>query len=530
METSNTPTGNIANPVASKINRHTANAVGKLTVGIIDDGQAYAYVADSRNRIAFPLRSRRCKTWLRREARLTNEYLREDDVKEIIENLYAHAAVDDTRLQTYRRVGVDVHGHVELDLGTEDRARVKFSGGKATISTQGSTTLFNRPDSMLPLPPPAHEGDWRELLPFLNMVEDHQYLLVGWKTFVMTHPAGTSAYPVLFIKGPQGVGKSILSRNILRALLDPNAAGIQLFPASPKDMAISSRSQYLLVYDNVRSLTPLWSDTLCVMSTAGSMGSRRLYTDDEESLLQVHAPVVINSVHSIIQEPDLFSRSLTPQLLPLHDSARREESELIQDLLSKHPVIFKGLLDLSAQILDVEQAAEVLYPARLMNFSRWLAAMEQVLGMPPGRLQRAYLDNLRDASLETLKENALAITLLNFATSSTGNHWTGTATQLLVVINQIAPPNTIHRQAEWPQSPISLSKRLKQLSPLLKSQGVDVDFSHGTQRQVQITYHTPETTKTLVGSDEPDEVAEDDTPQSSLADCGPSQEQGESAL
>ena len=48
-------------------------------------------------------------------------------------------------------------------------------------------------------------------------------------------------------------------------------------------MAISSRSQYLLIYDNTRSLTLIWNDTLCVVSTGGSIGSRRLYTDDEES-------------------------------------------------------------------------------------------------------------------------------------------------------------------------------------------------------------------------------------------------------
>jgi hypothetical protein len=513
----------VGGPAASKVNRYTAKAARKLTIGLVHDGQAYAYAAGSQNRIAFPLRSRQFKRWLRSLARRKGEYLREDDLKEIIENLYAHAAVDDIRLQTFHRVGIDENGDIELDLGTEDLARVKFIDGAAIISRRGSKTLFYRPDSMLPLPSLADEGDWRELLPFLNMTEDHQYLLLAWMTFVMTHPAGTSAYPVLVIKGPQGVGKSVLSRDILRALLDPNAAGIQLFPAKPKDMAISSRSQYLLIYDNVRGLTLIWSDTFCVVSTAGSMGSRRLYTDDEESLLQVHAPVVLNSIHNVVQEPDLFSRCLTPRLLPLADSSRREETELTRDLLSKHPVIFRGLLDLSARILNAERDAEVLYPARLMNFSKWLAAKEQVLEMPAGRLQRAYIDNLRDATLETIRENALAVTLLNFAARLPGGYWAGTATQLLSAINLVAPPNTIHRQAEWPQSPISLSKRLKQLSALLKSQGVDIDFSHGTQRQVEITYHPPESTRTPDGLDEPDEPAEANMAQASLDDCGPTQ-------
>ena len=517
--------GNSPQP-ASKVDRHTANAVRKLIIGLNAAGQAYAYVPHKQNWIAFPLRSRRCKAWLRREARNNNEYLREDDLKDIIENLYAHAAVDDRRLRINRRIGIDENGDIEADLGTEDLARVKFKAGKAIISTEGSRTLFQRPDAMLPLPSPAEHGDWRQLLPFLNMTEDDKYLLLGWKTFVFTHPPGTAAYPIPVITGPQGAGKSVLCLAVLRALIDPNAAGIQLFPANVKDLAISARSQYLLIYDNVRALTQTWSDTLCVTSTGGSTGSRRLYTDDEESLLQVHTPVVLNTVHNVVQEPDLASRCLTIRLLPLPDDVRREESALTGDLISKHPVIFRGLLDLCAQTLEVEQDAKVLYPARLMNFSRWLAALEQVLGMPAGRLQMAYVNNLRDAALETVRENTLAVTLLHFVSQLKEQRWAGTATQLLAALEHLAPPNTVHRQAEWPQSPISLSKRLKQLSPLLKSQGIDIDFSHGTQRQVEISYGPPESGKTIDEIDELDESVDDHAQPTGLADCSPIQDQG----
>jgi hypothetical protein len=517
----------VSNPSpASKVDRYTADAVRKLTIGITNDGQPYAFVAHNKNWIAFPLRSRRCKAWLRREARQNNEYLREDDLKDIIENLYAHSAVDGSRLMIRLRVGVDENGDVELDLGTEDLARVKFKSGVATISTEGSKTLFNRPDSMLPLPTPAAQGDWKQLLPFLNMSEDDQYLLLSWMCFVLTHPPGTSAYPIAIVKGPQGTGKSILFRHVLRALLDPNAAGIQLFPASGKDLAISALSQYMLLYDNVRTLTKPWSDIFCVTSTGGSMGTRALYTDDQECLLHVHTPVALNTVHNVVQEPDLASRCFTIKQRPLPDDARREESALTRDLISKHPVIFRGLLDLCAQTLEAERDAKVLYPARLMNFSRWLAAMEQVLGMPAGRLQLAYVDNLRDAALETVRENTLAVTLLNFVSRAPEKRWAGTATQLLEALSQIAPQQIVHRQAEWPQSPISLSKRLNQLSPLLESQGIVIGFSHGTQRQVEITYCPPETGKTIDEIEEPDESVDDHAQPTGLADCSPIQDQG----
>ena len=146
--------------------------------------------------------------------------------------------------------------------------------------------------------------------------------------------------------------------------------------------------------------------------------------------------------------------------------------------------------------------------------------------MPAGRLQMAYVNNLRDAALETVRENTLAVTLLNFASRAPGGRWAGTATHLLEALRQIAPQQIVHRHAEWPQSPISLSKRLKQLSPLLQSQGIDIDFSHGTQRQVQITYLPPESGKTIDGIEELDECADDRVQPTGLADCSPIQDQG----
>jgi hypothetical protein len=147
--------------------------------------------------------------------------------------------------------------------------------------------------------------------------------------------------------------------------------------------------------------------------------------------------------------------------------------------------------------------------------------VEPALGLPVGKLQKAYSENLRGSALEAVQDNALAITLLNFAKKLPKENWIGTSTKLLAELNKNAPPQTIHRQSEWPQTPISLSKRLKLVAPMLKSQGIELGFSHGTQRQIEITYTPPETAKPLDGLDEPVEIAESNVKQLSLAACGP---------
>jgi hypothetical protein len=510
--------------MTTKVERYTEHALNNLTTGLASNGQPYTYIDDKKNLIVHSLQSKWLKHWLRKIAHTHGDILRNDDLKEIIENVLAHAAVDEKWLSIHLRSGHTEEGFVELDIGNANLDRVLFKDGNPILTSSGSRTLFSRPESMLPLPYPAEKGDWKQLLPFLNMVEDDQYLTLGFMTFVMTHPRGTCAYPIMIVQGPQGGGKSLLCRGVFRAFVDNNAADIQLLPASSKDMVISTRSQFLLIYDNVRKLSTTQSEYFCVISTGGSMGGRKLFTDNEEVTLQAQTPVVLNSIHSIVKEPDLASRCVTVQVQPLEPDKRREEKELKHALSSKKGVIFKGLLDLCASALQIEDSVELLYTARLTSFSRWLAALEPAMGLPAGRLQKAYSDNLRGATLETIQDNALAITILNFATALPVPKWSGTSTQLLAQLNKTAPPNTTHRQAEWPQSPISLSKRLKLVAPMLQSQGVEIDFSHGTKRQIEITCNLPQTGKALDEPDGLDEISDPNVQPIGLASCSPTQE------
>ena len=130
VNSGNTPT---AQPSTSKVDRYTAVGRKHLTIGVADNGQPFAYKADADNWIAHSLRGKWIKNWLRMEASKNNDTLRNDDIKDIVENLYAHAAADVKRIQTHLRVGKNHQGDVEIDLGTKDLARVQLSAGKTAM-------------------------------------------------------------------------------------------------------------------------------------------------------------------------------------------------------------------------------------------------------------------------------------------------------------------------------------------------------------------------------------------------------------
>ena len=149
-------------------------------------------------------------------------------------------------------------------------------------------------------------------------------------------------------------------------------------------------------------------------------------------------------------------------------------------------MIFRGLLDLIADILTHLPTVEVTSPERMIDFSRWLAAMERVHNAPPGAYQDLYSEALKESMLDSLMENPLAAAVMSFVTESSKGDWSGTPTELLQELNLLVGNRSRYSQ-DWPQNPIALSKRLSPLIAALKRQGIKVTLGRGKERKITIT-------------------------------------------
>ena len=172
---------------STKADRYISYVLNSFNMGVADDGRSYVFLKEENNSIAHPLIGAWLKRWIRQKARRHGEIITSDDMKDILDNIEGHAAISDERIRVHLRVGRSDEGYPELDLGTEDQARIRFKDGQAEMMSKGSKTLFSRPDTMLPLPVPSDQGDWRALLPFLNMSKEHRLLAVGWMSWCMCH-------------------------------------------------------------------------------------------------------------------------------------------------------------------------------------------------------------------------------------------------------------------------------------------------------------------------------------------------------
>lgn len=406
-------------------------------------------------------------------------------LKEINSDLQAEAEMAGVVTNVWRRIA-PIPGGIEIDLGNEDYTTAKITAGKVEICNEQTETLFFRPITARPMGRIAQSGDVRvkTLKRYLNLDDASFFLLRAWLSYTIATPKKSgSKFVILVLNGGQGTGKSLVSK-IISDLIDPSAIDLQVLPSSAKELAIASQQSHVVCYDNLRKLTTSISDTLCIASTGGAMNDRRLYTDSELENRTLHVALVLNGIHSVINQPDLAQRCLPLYLKPIDASKRQPEGALLASLENDMPEIRRGLFDLIAGVFTFLPTAKATNPERMVEFSTWLAAMEQFEGAPDGAHQALYSCVVSEGQAESLRDGLLGSTMLDFC-ECLEDTWQGTPAALLTKLNSLAEHSLVGPR-DWPTNAIALSKRLQPMQAALLSQGIRIDFSRGQERKITI--------------------------------------------
>jgi hypothetical protein len=108
--------------------------------------------------------------------------------------------------------------------------------------------------------------------------------------------------------------------------------------------AVAGCTAPVVSFDNLSSLQGWLSDTLCRLATGGSFSTRKLYTDTDETLIDVQRPCILNGIEDLATRGDLLERSLILYLPSISDTARRTERELWEQFEAAWPRILGALL------------------------------------------------------------------------------------------------------------------------------------------------------------------------------------------
>jgi hypothetical protein len=249
---------------------------------------------------------------------------------------------------------------------------------------------------------------------------------------------------------------------------------------------IAANNAWIMAYDNLSSIAGWLSDAMCRLNCGGGFATRELYTNDEETIFDAARPIMLTSIEDVATRSDLLDRCLIVSLQPLDDNERKSEKELWEQFEPARPRILGALLDCISVALCNLPTTQLDRQSRMLDFLQWVVAAEPALGWPAGHFLDAYEANRGEANALAMEASPIAKELLAFLDSLGSDKWSGTAGELLNLLNhrRLLPPGK-----NWPQSSRGLSGQLKRLAPNLKAAGWDwsVDRDSTPQRNRIIT-------------------------------------------
>jgi hypothetical protein len=379
-----------------------------------------------------------------------------------------------------RSVGLRIASHdgaIYVDLADECWRVVEIDTAGSRLVDR-SPVPFRRTRGMRTLPIPVRGGHLDELGDFINVADDDHYrLLAGWLLGAF-RPAGP--YLCLVLTGEQDSAKSTAAR-VLRSLVDPNEVADRTLPRDEQAMAIAANNAWVLSFDNVSTLADWQSDALARLATGAGFGTRQLYSDDEEFLVRVSRPIVLNGIGGIVTRPDLLDRSMMVELAPIDERVRRTEAEFYTALDDVRPRLLGALLDAVSVAFAREDRVVITKRPRMLDAARWITAAESALGWPEHSFLDAYIANRTTTREITLDVSPLVVPLRLLIGAG---DWTGTATELLKALEQRVDEAVVRRR-DWPKTAAALGIDLRRLAPdLRRVESIEVSFAsrHGGAR------------------------------------------------
>jgi hypothetical protein len=409
-----------------------------------------------------PLNSR-CYSWLRRlmwereERAVNGEYL-----KTTAGTLAAHAEFSGNVRELHTRAAWHEDTlYYELRPG-----RVVEVDASGWCFIEDPPVLFRRFPNLKPLPDPKRNGDLTSLWAYLNLKSDRDKRLL--LAYLTTVPLPHIPRPILNVAGAMGSGKTTLSRLVKRTL-DPTAP--ESVRVDPRDLLQKASHAFVMMFDNQSSLPEWAADTACRLVTGEADSKRRLYTDDEDVIVELKRAVLLNGINVPTDRGDVLDRSLVVELERIPDKDRRTEEELWERFEVEHPGLLGALFGVLAKAMARKSSLQLSRRPRLADWGEYAAAVYEVMGWGAETFLKDWDEVVRVQNQATLDGSPVAQSIIKFMEDR--DEYTGTSSELHKRLGSVAEELGVDRDKAWPRSAAWLWKRIKEVLPLLITAGIE---------------------------------------------------------
>jgi hypothetical protein len=410
-----------------------------------------------------PLTSR-CYSWLRRlmweeEGRsVSGEYL-----KMAAGTLSAHAEFSGESRELHTRAAWH-EGVLYYELRPSKVVRV----GPGGWAFEGNPpVLFRRYVNLKALPDPQAGSDLMRLWAYLNLkTERDRRLLLA---YIATVPLPHIGRPILSASGPMGSGKTTAGRLVKRQW-DPTTPETVRY--DPRDFLQKASHCYIPMLDNLSTLPDSASDTLCRLVTGEADSKRKLYTDDEDVIIELRRAVIINAINVPSDRGDVLDRSLVVELERIPDAERMTEEELWERFEVERSELLGALFDVLAQAMARKAFLQLSRRPRLADWGEYAAAVYEVMGWGAEQFLSDWDEIVKVQNRSTLDGSPVAQAIIKFMEDR--ESFEGSSTELHKKLESIAEEIgvSVVRDKAWPKSARWLWRRIQEVVPLLVGVGI----------------------------------------------------------
>lgn len=388
--------------------------------------------------------------------------VRDNAWREALGTLQALARHEGEAVPVHLRVagGMGVY-YLDLCQPGNSRAVEVTATGYRVIDTP--PVFFVRGEAMQKLPDPRAGGGFAPLWKIANIPPAQRLLVLAWLVDCLRPD---SPFPVLELYGEQGSAKSTTAE-ALRKLIDPNASNLRGAPKSCEDIFVGAVHSHCVSFENISHLPGPMQDALCVLATGGGFAKRTLYSDSDETILNVRRPVILNGISTSVTQQDLADRSVSIECPVIED--RQSATQLWRDFDAALPGVLGALLSLAANAMAILPRMRI--PAdqrpRMLDYALLGMAVAEAHGETAGEFLEQYKAARAETVSRALDASPVATALIELVEDDPA----GIEAPVKEVLRRLERYKPAGAEA-WPRTPKGLGDALRRAAPALRQMGI----------------------------------------------------------
>lgn len=376
---------------------------------------------------------------------------------------YIHEAVYTQEFATeiHRRVAGTLKTGITYFLanGKGESVLVRADGWKVKVSKKYKFLKFPADEAQVM---PVAGGDVLKLLRrYINMPDDDFKLFV---VYLIQAFSRSSSHFAAIISSAKGTGKSTQTK-LLREIVDPSQTGASLIPTSESDLKNTLANGYLVCFDNTAKLSEKFSNIMCAAITGTKEAKRKLYTDADQVVLNLHNLIVLNGIDIVPEKSDLAERSLYFELQKIPKEKRILDADFWEAFEADRPAIIGGIFDTLVKAMNILPDVVVPKLHRMADAHKEMVAIALALGIDQTEFQRIFDANVQKLQTAYAEGNKFVDTIVGYMGARTKK--SGPARDIYEEVLRGIPGDSRF----FPGSPSQFSRRLEEEKDGLKAAG-----------------------------------------------------------